>query len=245
MIDCCQLLEWDTAFFGFRIARLVRHRLSDELAQRCLRWCAERQVRCLYFLADADDPETLRVAQRYGFRLVDIRITLEHNLQKIGETGSAVRPCRESDLGPLKAIAAQSHRESRFYYDGGFPRERCDALYMTWIERSFRGYAQTVLVAERNGQPVGYVTCHLSPDGRGSIGLLGVSAEVRGKGVGGDLVKGALAYFCEQGMRQATVVTQGRNIPAQRLYQKQGFLTESVQLWFHLWFERSKGGSTQ
>ena len=41
-----------------------------------------------------------------------------------------------------------SHRDSRFYYDPGFPNQRCDELYETWIDRSCHGYADTVLVAE-------------------------------------------------------------------------------------------------
>jgi hypothetical protein len=32
------------------------------------------------------------------------------------------------------------------------------------------------------------------------------------------------------------VVTQGRNSKAQRLYERCGFLTRSVQLWYHRWF---------
>ena len=38
--------------------------------------------------------------------------------------------------------------------------------------------------------------------------------------------------------RRITVVTQGRNARAQRLYQRAGFVTESVRLWFHRWFDR-------
>ena len=32
------------------------------------------------------------------------------------------------------------------------------------------------------------------------------------------------------------VVTQGRNIAGQRLYQRCGFLTRSVELWYHKWY---------
>jgi hypothetical protein len=31
------------------------------------------------------------------------------------------------------------------------------------------------------------------------------------------------------------VVTQGRNVRAQRLYQAHGLLTRSIGLWFHRW----------
>jgi len=34
------------------------------------------------------------------------------------------------------------------------------------------------------------------------------------------------------------VVTQGRNLAAQRLYQRNGFVTASLQLWYHRWFPR-------
>ena len=235
-MDCCEFLEWDSAFFGFPVARLRSHLLNAELGERCLQWCLRHGIRCLYFLAACDDIETTDTAARFGFRLVDIRMTLEHDLRGARRSSSHVRPCRETDMEMLKAIAAHSHRDSRFYHDTHFPRERCDELYATWIERSFRGYADAVLVAERDGRPAGYVTCHLNPAGVGSIGLLGVAAEARGQGVGGELVEAALAHFREHGMTRATVVTQGRNVAAQRLYQRHGFLTRSVQFWYHKWF---------
>jgi hypothetical protein len=34
-----------------------------------------------------------------------------------------------------------------------------------------------------------------------------------------------------------TVVTQGRNLPAQRLYQSRGFRTQRLQVWHHLWLD--------
>jgi hypothetical protein len=35
-----------------------------------------------------------------------------------------------------------------------------------------------------------------------------------------------------------TVVTQGRNVPAVRTFQRAGFLASSIDLWFHKWYER-------
>jgi ribosomal protein S18 acetylase RimI-like enzyme len=48
----------------------------------------------------------------------------------------------------------------------------------------------------------------------------------------------ALDWFAQQQVDTVTVVTQGRNIAAQALYQRRGFITQSQQLWYHKWFRR-------
>jgi hypothetical protein len=46
-----------------------------------------------------------------------------------------------------------------------------------------------------------------------------------------------LHWLAEQGVPRATVVTQGRNVVAQRLYQSMGFKTSTLHCWHHLWFD--------
>ena len=43
-------------------------------------------------------------------------------------------------------------------------------------------------------------------------------------------------WFEKQGLKRIIVVTQGRNCQAQRFYQKNGFMTDSLEYWFHKWF---------
>ena len=234
----CQALDWDSAFFGFRIARLLQRRLTTPILSDVLEWCSCERIRCLYFLASGDSQETTELAETNGFRMADVRVTLARELRADTEPAELVRPFREADLPSLRTIAATSHRDSRFYYDPGFPNQRCDELYETWIDRSCHGYANTVLVAEYGHEPAGYVSCHLHPDGVGSIGLLAVADRSRGAGLGGQLVAGALGFFEGAGCKRVIVATQGRNCPAQRLYQNCGFRSSSVELWYHRWFDR-------
>lgn len=232
----CRLLPWDSDFFGVRVARLDDGPLDDARAAGALAWCAREGVECLYFLADAGDAETARAACRAGFDLVDIRVTLltpldEHRLD---DGGPDVRHARPGDLAALTAIARGAHTDSRFYFDGRFPRRRCDDLYATWIERSCAGWADAVLAADHDGQAAGYVTCQV--DGAsGRIGLVGVAPEARGHGLGRHLVAGALRWFAGRAVRRVEVVTQGRNVAAQALYQHLGFRTHRVELWYHRW----------
>ncbi len=242
-MEVCQFLPWDTDFFGRRIARATVHRLNPETAKSILEWCMTHAVECVYFLADSDHAETVRLAEDYGFRIVDIRVTLQcdtrDRLTRISNDLSqpvGVRHWRQSDIPALQAIARTSYGDSRFYFDPCFPISSCEALYETWIKRSCEGYADAVLVGEVNNQPVGYVSCHLINDTpRGQIGLVGVGSQVRGRGLGQTLIDHSLRWFAEHDVEVVEVVTQGRNIAAQRLYQRCGFLTHSVQLWYHKW----------
>jgi dTDP-4-amino-4,6-dideoxy-D-galactose acyltransferase len=240
----CQLLQWDTEFFGKRIARVHEHRLTLPLVNLIFDWCAQHKIDCLYFLADSDHAETTRLAEDNGFRFMDIRLTFQ---QKLGKPDGynyrqpddiIVRTARHEDVAALEAIARISYTDTRYYYDPCFSDELASALYQTWIKRSYEGYANIVFVAEIESHPIGYISCNLSQDTmQGQIGLIGVAAAARGRGVGWLLVNCALRWFAEQGVSEVKVVTQGRNIAAQRMYQRSGFLTHTVQLWYHKWFQ--------
>jgi ribosomal protein S18 acetylase RimI-like enzyme len=306
-------------------------RLTPEIVTRIDRWAARERIECLYFLADLADPDTPPLAAASGFRLVDVRITLERRgwddsgraiearaataaattsrraavtnaaarpadpvaagtavaggasdtgshrrapgtentgsmvpaapartadgLPASGHIGAAtIRPAAAADLAALRNLAAVSHRDSRFYFDPHFERERCDALYAAWIEKSCRDPHGTVLVAEMpepdgatagglltGGSPAGarlagYVTASAPPgSGTGRIGLLAVAAPAQGQGAGGRLVSAALAWLDARGADPVEVVTQGRNLRAQRLYQRYGLRSRAVELWYHRW----------
>lgn len=244
-LDVCEILPWDTAFFGFRIARILESQLTASRAWQVDAWCRRNRVRCLYFLACSDDSGTTILAEDHGFRLVDIRVTLARETQNLPTASTAcpgpelrVRAVRRGDLEALQSIAGESYQHSRFYYDTSFPRSLSKALYETWIRRSCEGYARIVHVVESGSAIAGFVTCHVDEQhDTGSIGLVGVSRRMRGEGIGKVLVLEALKWFASQDIGQVSVVTQGRNIAAQRLYQRLGFLTQTVELWYHKWYD--------
>jgi dTDP-4-amino-4,6-dideoxy-D-galactose acyltransferase len=252
--------------------------LSPEALARIGSWAAGEAIECLYFLADAGDPETVRLAEAGGFGLVDVRVTLErrrprrprqppsahglavvtsdserHHQQAMPPVADSVsgaplppavqiRAALPADIPELRRIAAASHHDSRFYHDPHFERRRCDELYAVWIEKSCADPAGKVLVAEAASQGLeqrqavaGYITAATAPAGGGQIGLFAVDAAAQGIGVGGQLVSAALEWLDEQGADPVTVVTQGRNVRAQRIYQRFGMLTRSVELWYHRW----------
>jgi dTDP-4-amino-4,6-dideoxy-D-galactose acyltransferase len=235
----CEPLDWDTEFFGFTVAQVVGSTLDEGSARGIDEWCAKRGIRCLYFLADADDAETLRVACDHDYRQVDVRIGLRHDLDPLPEgTGVRIRDALPGDVEELAEIARRSHRDSRFYHDGRFPRERCDELYATWIVNGADDPSCWTLVAELDGSPAGYQL--ISPpgaDGIASMRILAVDETQRRRGVGRALLAAGLRRAHGQGASAVDTATQERNAASLRAHHALGFRRMHSAVWFHKWFE--------
>lgn len=215
-----EILAWDSEFWNMRIARAYG---IDGLSE----WAVENTVGLVCLLIDADRPDEAQKAEEAGFRLTDVRVTLARETSQ--EEPFSVRMPTEIETNQMVAIARYAHRITRFYADPTLDDDRCDDLYENWMRQSLNGWADAVFVA---GETEGYVTVHL--DGSSSsIGLIAVADEARRKGLGEKLVRGAVAYAATRGATEMTVVTQGRNIAAQRLFQACGFRTTNTSLWYH------------
>lgn len=240
-VSICEFLPWDSRFFHCRIGRVKAQRLQVSDLEQIQDWAQQERIDCLYFLADPGDPQTIRLAEQSGFRLVDIRLTYQHPMS--GDVPPArdlppvlLRPALPGDIPELEKLAGELFTGTRFFFDDRFPPEAGQALYQTWIRSSVEGYADCVTVAEAAGRTAGFITAHL-PDGDAGarIGLVGVASFCRGAKVGYRLVNAALEWFQSRAAGPVFVSTQAHNIPAQRLYQSCGFQAHSTGIWYHKW----------
>lgn len=232
--EAIELLQWDSEHFGFSVARVhnpvgpERMRAAVDAAEGC-------GVRCLTALVDADQIETIGVAEDLGFRCYDVRVELDRQIE--GPQGSpgvlGLRVATECDLPNLEPIADRRFSISRFAADPHFPDVLVGRLYVEWLRRGLRTESRVLLVTS---ELEGFVVCCLERNGGlGTIELIAVAPEAEGNGFGDRLVRGAEALFADAGLKRARVVTQGRNLSAQRLYQRHGYRTAGVALWFHRW----------
>jgi GNAT superfamily N-acetyltransferase len=247
----CELLDWDSEHFGFPIARVLAGTLTSASAQAIDAWCIERGIRCLYFLADGDDPETARLAAEHGFRVVDIRVTTRRSYEGLldlhqGPEEVRMREATDTDLEYARRLAARAHHNSRFYFDGGFPKDRCDALYEAWVERAVRDPERELLIPVVDDEPVGYyAVAPISPDGEGHGELVAIDERHRGKGWGRAMYFGAYRRLSERGVRAQRGVHSHRSVAGIRLGERIGFILEDMQVWHHKWFDvRAPGGGT-
>jgi GNAT superfamily N-acetyltransferase len=243
MNTACRFLEWDSQFFGCRIGRYERNILSPADLPEIDRWCQAARIDCLYFLADGSSQESVVTAECAGFGFKDLRMTYEWRAS-VGARGIdprvgakvRVRAYVESDLPEVVRIARSAHTDTRFFFDTRFDRARAASLYETWIRQACGGEAEAVFVGESAGVPAGYLSCHLTAPAAGRIGLAAVDRQQHGHGIGRAMIDRALRWFLDHDVNEIAVVTQGRNVAAHRFYQSAGFLTKSVECWYHKWF---------
>ena len=241
LVRVVQHKRWDSEFFGVKIANVNVSRMNERIAAFVEEWCGKNGIACLFYLCDCNHAESVRVAEGHGYGFKDIRMHFEMNMEGFsprGAEGNPVRECAREDLVEIKKIAWKSYAKSRYYYDGHFEEARLEKFYSNWLENTFNSPSGKVLVAaEKGGKPFGYVSGEIDNRGRlGRIILVGVEEKHAGSGVGKALVDAMLNFMHERKVYAVEVVTQGRNLGAQRLYQKCGFKIALLSLWYHKWF---------
>lgn len=233
-----EILEWDTQFFGFPVGRITEPHLDPNQIKLIRDECRTSGIQVLYWLASPQCKDLGVIAADAGFRFMDFRIELE---MRIGEdphlpiSTQNIRPYELRDRKFLINIAKSVHTDSRFFLDPTL-RSKSPLLFERWIDRDVSREHGIVLVADTGQGACGYCTCHRNPDQNevGIISLVGVHPQAAGKGLGHMMISSVLRWFSQNGCKTASVVTQGSNIAAQRLYQRAGFQTRSTGVWFHM-----------
>ena len=155
----CAILPWDSEFFGVRIGRVLSPILTPSDVTAALQWAEAHAVVCLYALVDKDDTGSRTSLEACAFRAVDERLTLRRPVGAPLKAGpeSSVRLATSEDARAVAAIARVSHRNTRFYTDGLFDRDKCDELYATWIVQALSERDAIVMVSLRQDTITGYI----------------------------------------------------------------------------------------
>jgi len=156
--------------------------------------------------------------------LVDRKLTYQKLVNPCEEyqSGSAVHLHQGVLSDDLLELAHMSGAFSRFDLDPRF-HPWFEKLYTTWIAGCLAGRpSDAVFVTGTSARITGFATLSHS-QGEGKIGLIAVHPDVRGMGLGTALLNEADHWFSERKCSHATVVTQRANLPACRLYERNGY----------------------
>lgn len=228
-----KLLDWDSHFFKRKIGRVVHKRIDRVLWDAINAEARDLGIECLYFLVDISCSSTQDVVREHRLLWVDTRLEYTRNEITSLNQNPHIRLATFDDLLALTPLARTSHLDSRFFFDPNFPQETCEDFFQVWLKNSFCGFADAVFVFD-DGKISGYMTLHRH-DEIGQIGIIAVDPAARGHGIGRSLMDAAHTQYSQWGLSTANVVTQLRNIQAQRLYQANGYRITSAYHWYHYW----------
>lgn len=194
-------------------------------------------------LSSAEDLDMIHALETNGFKLVDgYLILLKEGLSsdRIGGSGIKIRDANEGDIAPLQDAIAPTFLYSRFFRDRSTLSEKSAVeMHREWIKNSILGkVAEHVIVAEDQGEPIGFMTLEMDSDVEkyfgikmGHIPLVGIDPKYRGRHIALDLSDHAFkTWFTERGAEMIRIETQLINIPATRTYENAGFRLTSTAL---------------
>jgi putative acetyltransferase len=133
-------------------------------------------------------------------------------------SGSRIRSATPDDEAGILAVIEGVFAEYGFIFD-----PRADFPDILSFDASYGETGAAFFVVEEEGRIAGTIAIALHPPVAAEIKRLYVRAGARGRGLGRELVRTAIAWAREQGARRIELWTDTRFTLAHRLYQRLGF----------------------
>jgi len=230
-------LTWDSDFFGIKIGRINDTNLNFKVLKEILKCAKKDNFKLIYWSSD-NLLNSVEIESLNGC-LVDTKTTLEvschGDVVEIPLGAHVIQQYDAKFAAEIEELSIQSGEFSRYAVDEHIPRDKFEMLYRIWIRKSIQGeLAENVLIAVDNRCLAGLVTLG-NENGKGSIGLLAVKKEFRGRKYGEALVKSAQKWFVDKKYSIGQVITQGGNIASINLYKKCGYSIIREEFFYHFW----------
>jgi dTDP-4-amino-4,6-dideoxy-D-galactose acyltransferase len=235
-----RILDWDSDFFGFSVARILPDQLDQSSLLEILDALKKAKVTLAYWAVDGKAPSSVEAGESAGGFLADIKVTYRLDLKS---PSSLVPPLEIPVERYLEKVPSQdlldlaflSGQYSRFHRDPRIPKEKFLQLYRLWIEKSVQGELADSVLVFRDGPKIGGMVTLGREGDLGKIGLMAVSPPYQGKGIGLALLAAGRDWFRAQGLSLAHVVAQEANERACRFYEKAGYAQVHQEPIFHFW----------
>ncbi len=218
--------KWDSDFFNFKIGEV---NFSD--CKDCTNFS---DYDLLYVVSDED--YDLKI-DGFTNSFSEQKIKFKKELSKIFQINENVFSHSEIEynIQDIYLLAFESGKHSRFLLDKNFGTEKFKKLYRLWINNSIsKAFADDVLLYKSNEEISGLLTYKIIDD-KASVGLIAVSNQHQGKGIGGILLNHLETILYQKEVISLTIPTQFENKQACNFYNKQGYSIFENTFIKHYW----------
>jgi len=138
-------------------------------------------------------------------------------------------------VNDLYELAYESGKFSRFKLDPRFGEPNFRKLYKAWVDNSInKSIADDVLVYKELDRIIGFVTYKIKGNAA-TIGLIAVSSDFQGKGIGKKLVESVQNAILDKDRTALQIPTQLENTSACLFYEKLGYKIIETTFLTHFW----------
>lgn len=234
--------KFNSEIFQMRMGNLKLENYNFESVEefcKCEKSAVSGHYDHLALRIPTNEKSMINIAISSGYSLVDILVefVFKKDTQLLNIQHKCVlRDCDESDLPELKRIARCSFKHDRFHSDSNLKKELCDLYYEKWMENSFYGFADRVIVAEYDGNPVGFTTAKKgSNNENGHLVLSAVSEEYRGIGIYTSMIHEGVSWIMKENPEVQGIIvgTQIDNINVMKAWIKLGFTIYDSKIILH------------
>lgn len=242
--DIIKKLEWDTEFWRKKTATLYVPKINNKILKKVSTFIKKNKIQFCSYLCLSNHSESVQLAENFKFKFTDIRLTYEKKISSLKrkrvQNNYLFHMANKSDIKILRQLVDNIYVSSRYYYDKNFSHKRVNLYYKDWIRKSVLGLFDDycLILKKKNIKTIlGFVTIKINNDNSANIGLIGINKKYQGMGFGSTLFDNLVNHLIMKKIKKIYVITQGRNIRAQRLYQQNGFVIKSSEIWYHKWID--------
>lgn len=223
-------LEWDTNFFGYDIGKLV---VKEDIDIEKFKMEAS-PYKLVYVFSEKmlHYPDIDLVDKKVVFSK---QVSPKNSKENFNHRIELLNP-NIHDPSQLVELALQSGVYSRFKLDTNFKDQEYIKLYSEWINKCMDRKSEfDILVALKGNNITGFTTLSKVSEELADIGLVAVDQNLRGEGIGTELLSKTILRASQKGFKNIQVVTQMNNLPAVKLYEKLKFDIQEITFVFHYW----------
>lgn len=222
------LLNWDTNFFGFKVAKIDVGDSNDFLVASEIERLQKDGVKLIYIFSkhfiSLSQFNALLVDQKRSYILPNpfFKAT-ERTILSVTEHPEQ-----------LYELAWQAGEFSRYKIDPMIRDDDFKRLYRIWADNSVnRQFADYVIACKEDDTYSGFITAKIK-DYVLSIGLIATDSKYRGNGIGSALIQEIKNIAYKKNLA-VEVTTQANNITACAFYEHNGFKINHQEYIYHVW----------
>lgn len=221
-------LEWDSLFFNKKIGEIDFDARGQSFAD-------SNEFDLLYVKQSEDEFLELE-----GFKqtFAETKIVFAKGLSKnTNPTNGSIISAFDTEVSKklIYNLAFESGKYSRFILDTNFNQGEFEKLYKIWVDNSFtKEFADDIVVYKKQNDILGFVTYKLFSE-FATIGLIGVSPEFQGEGIGRKLLQAVERKLIHDKMKELRIPTQLKNEIACKFYERLGYKIIEKKIIKHFW----------